>query len=231
MTPHPGYLPLSEVQGLKDHVFHEVAGFFLDITAIKESRPRREALQLNAALASLPPPSSPSFQTPMAKASDEVKRCVKAAESARNTKVHRCLVRCSRVKQSLFAALRCLILLPSLSKCPSQPGRRTTDLKEVSRIFSDTLLHLGDHPDYLPPDTLVQDLLRHTPQCPQNIINQPLSAITWPQFRKYLCSAKPNKAGGNNTTNAYNFWAPPESVQPFIWKECNLHLSSPIPPK
>ena len=231
VTPHLDHLPLSEVQRLTDQVHHEVAGFLHDITAIKGSRSHGGARKLNPALASLPPPSSPSFHTSMAKVNDEVKRCVQAEESARNTKVHQCLVRCSRIKKTLSEALRPSDPPTLAMKDPSQPGRRTTDLKEVSRIFSDTLLHLGGHPDYLPPERLVQDLLQHTPQCPQDITNQPLPPIEWAHFRKYLSSAKPNKAGGSDTTNAYTFWAAPESVQRLIWKVCNLHLSSPIPPK
>ena len=231
VTPLLSALPLATVQKLTDKVVHEVAAFFHSTTELKGSPSTKKTRQLNEALASLPPPSDPSFHAAMNAVNNEVACCVKQDEAARRTKVHRCLVRCSRVKKTIAEALRPSDPPTLAMKDPANPGKRTTNLRDISDIFSDTLLRLGGDPDFTPPEPLVHDLLQHTPSCPPEITSQPLPPIEWPQFRQYISKAKPNKAGGSDTTNAYMFWAAPEAIQRFIWTVCNIHLSAPIPPK
>ena len=205
----------------------------------------------------------------MAKVNVEVKLCIQAEESARNTKVQQCLVCCSRVKKTLSEAL-CPSDPPTLGmKDPSQPGRRTTDLREVSRNFSDTLLHFGGHSNYLPQDRLVQDLLTHSCnlqawEChsANQLLRQESRQTVWVYLNGsasrggygsaatvylpngttlVLCLPSTSKStsplrkqirqGVATEWNAYTFWAAPGSVQHFIWKVCNLHVSSPISPK
>ena len=172
-TPHLDHLPLSEVQRLTDQVLHEVAGFFHDITAIEGSRSHGGARKRDAALASLPPPSSPSFHTSMAKVNDEVKRCVQPEESARNTKVHRCLVRCSRIKRSLSKALRPLSKVGELrtsrkspeifvTRCCTLAATQTTFL--LKGWYNTPPLPPGRHQPAPPPYRMGQ-LLKVTLQC------------------------------------------------------------------
>ena len=77
----------------------------------------------------------------------------------------------------------------------------------------------------------MHDLLQHTPSCPPEITSQPLPPVEWPRFRQYISKAKPYKAGGSVTTNAYMFWAASGAIQRFIWTVWKIHLSAPIPQK
>ena len=160
VTPHLDHLPLSEVQRLTDQVLYEVAGFFYDITAIKGSRSHGGARDLNPALASLPPPSSASFHTSMTKVNDEVKRCVQAEESVRNTKVHRCLVRCSRIKKTLSEALR-----------PSDPPTLTLAATQTTLLLKGWYRTCYNTPPNAP---------KTSPTSPSPLSNGPTSESTSP---------------------------------------------------
>ena len=167
------HMPLESVQGLMDKVLRETANVFHSLTKLKSPSHPREITQLKAALRALPDPAHPSFSASMAEVNAQVSKCAKQEENQRNTKVRWCLVQCTRVKKTLAEALRPSEPPTLAMKDPSTPGERTTDLKEISNIFSDTLLHLGGDPTFLPPDALERDLLQHTPSCPPEVTSQP----------------------------------------------------------
>ena len=41
-----------------------------------------------------------------------------------------------------------------------------SDPADVAKVYGDTLLHLGGHPDYAPPQDFVEEVLSHSPTCP-----------------------------------------------------------------
>ena len=51
----------------------------------------------------------------------------------------------------------------------STQNRRTTDLKDISRIFSGTLLQLGGPLHFQPCPSPTDSLLRHSPACPLEV--------------------------------------------------------------
>ena len=142
-----------------------------------------------------------------------VKEWETKVNKAATTKIHRCLVRKTRIKRTINEALNPMergeitLKRPGVTQLVSTP-------KEVSSIFSSTLLTLGGSLDYTPPSTLVDRLLTHSPTCPEPTKHSPPPDITWESFRNTLKRSKPNKAGGRDFTNNYT-----------------LHISPPPCPK
>ena len=149
---------------------------------------------------------------------------------AATTKIHRCLVRKTKIKRTINEALNPVQRGEITLKRPGATQLVSTP-KEVSSIFSSTLLTLGGSLDYAPPSTLVDRLLTHSPTCPEPTKNSPLPDITWESFRNTLKRSKPNKAGGRDFTNNYTLHISPPPVQQFIWRVCNHYLHQPLPEK
>ena len=224
-------MSLDSVQDLTNKVLRETANFFHSLTDLKSPAQPGGVRELKAAVRALPSPSHPSFSASMAEVNAHISKCAIQEENRRNTKVQRCLVQCTRVEKTLAKALQPSEPPTLAMKHSSTPGKRPTDLNEISNIFSNTLLHLGGDPSFLPPDNLGRDLFQHTPSCPPEVTSQPLRPIEWLQFTKYISRAKPTKAGGCDSTSAYIFHCAPEAMQKFFLHVCNLHLNSPIPPR
>ena len=165
---------------------------------------------------------------------DTLNKLVKEWETkvnkAATTKIHQCLVRNTRIKRTINEALN---PVERGEKSLKRPG--TTQLvstpKEVSSIFSPTLLTLGGSLEYAPPSTLVDRLLTHSPNCPEPTKHSPLPDITWESFRKTLKRSKPNKAGGGTSQTTTLCTFPPPPIQQFIWRVCNHYLRQPLPGK
>ena len=127
---------------------------------------------------------------------------------AATTKIHQCLVRKTRIKRTINEALNPVergeitLRRPGATQLVSIP-------KEVSSIFSSTLLTLGGSLEYAPPSTVVDRLLTHSPSCPEPTKHSPLPDITWESFRNTLKGSKPNKAGGRDFRNNYTLHTPP----------------------
>ena len=215
-------LPIATVQDLTDREIAELTAFYHEATGIQGSASTRDSKLLGKALESLPPPAHPSFNARM----DEVNKLVQACQE----KVHRCLVRCTRIKKMLGEAIR-PIEPPTLAmEDPTAGHARTRDLKQTSRIFSNTLLHLSGPVDFQPDDNPVTELRSHSPQCPPKVQSTPLPDIPWAEFHHYLERAKSTKAGGCDGSNAHVIACTPEHIQRFLLVVCNCHLSSPLPP-
>ena len=149
---------------------------------------------------------------------------------AATTKIHRCLVRKTSIKRTIHEALNPVERGEITLKRPGATQLVSTP-KEVSSIFSSTLLTLGGSLDSAPPSTLVDCLLTHSPTCPEPTKHSPLPDITWESFRNTLQRSKPNNAGGRDFTNNYTLHISPPPVQHLIWRVCNHYLHQPLPEK
>ena len=150
---------------------------------------------------------------------------------AATTKIHRCLVRKTRINRTINEALNPVECGEITLKRPGSTQLVSTT-KEVSSIFSSTLLNLGGSLEYAPPSTLVNHLLTHSPTCPQPTENTALS-LTLPGNHSATRSGgqSPTKAGGRDFTNNYTLHVSPPPLQQFIWRICNHYLHQPFPKK
>ena len=146
------------------------------------------------------------------------------------TKIHRCLVRKTRIKRTINKALNPVERGEITVKRPGTTQLVSTP-KEVGSIFSSTLLTLGGILEYTPPRALVDSLLTHSPTCLEPTKHSPLPDITCESFRNPLKRSKPNKAGGWDFTNNYTLHVSPPPIQHFVWRVCNHYLHQPLPEK
>ena len=165
---------------------------------------------------------------------DTLNKLVKEWETkvngAATTKIHRCLVRKTRIKCTINEALNPVERGEVTLKRPGTTQLVSTP-KELRSIFSSTLLTLGGSLEYAPPSTLVDLLLTHSQTCPEPTKHSPLPDITWESFRNTLKRSKPNKAGGRDFTNKYTLHISPPPIQQFIWRLCNHYLHQLLPDK
>ena len=159
-----------------------------------------------------------------------VKEWDSKVNQAATTRIHRCLVRKTRIKRTINGALNPVergeitLKRPGTTQLVSAP-------KEVSSIFSSTLLILRGSLEYTPASALVDRLLTHSPTCPEPTKHSPLHDTTWESFRNTIKRSKPNKAGGRNLTNNYTLQVSPLPIQQFVWRVCNHYLHQPLPEK
>ena len=217
-------LSSADIQLFTDVVLEEVATSYHNITT--PSHPTSSALvkKIKASLQTLPPPNHPNFPASMDTLNKLVKEWETKVNKAATAKIHRCLVRKTRIKRTINEALNPVergemtLKRPGATQLVSPP-------KEVSSFFSSTLLTLGGSLHYATPSTLVDRLLTHPPTCPEPTKHSALLDITWESFRNTLKRSKPNKAGG------YTLHISPPPVQQFIWRVCNHYLHQPLPEK
>ena len=189
-------------------MLEEVATSYHTITA--PSHPTSSALvrKIKASLNSLPPPSHPDNSASMDTLSKHFKEWETKVNKAATTRIHRCLVRETRIKRTINEALN---PVERREITPKRPG--TTQLvstpKEVGNIFSSTLLTLGGSIDYTPPSALVDRLLTHFPHCPEPTKHSPLPDITLGIIPEHAKNSKPDNAGARDLTNNYTLHAPP----------------------
>ena len=208
-------LSSADIELFTDVVLEEVATSYQNITT--PSHPTSSALvkRIKASLQTLPPPIHPYYPASMDTLNKLVKEWETKVNKAATTKIHRCLVRKTRIKRTINEALNPVergeitLKRPGATKLVSTP-------KEVSSILSSTLLTLGGSLEYAPPSTLVDRLLTHSPTCPEPTKHSPLPHITWESFRNTLKRSKPNKAGGRDFTNTYTLHISPPPIQKFI---------------
>ena len=113
---------------------------------------------------------------------------------AATTKVHRCLVRKTRIKRTINEALNPVergevtLKRPGATQLVSSP-------KEVSSFFSSTLLTLGGSLDYAPLSTLVDRLLTHSPTSPEPTKHSPLPDINFGIIPQHAQEVKAQQGG------------------------------------
>ena len=159
-----------------------------------------------------------------------VKEWETKVNKAATIKIHRCLVKKTRIKHTINEALNPVERGEIKLKRPGTTQLVSTP-KEVSFSFSSILLTLGGSLEYAPPSTLVDRLLTHSPTCPEPTNHSPLPDITRESFRNTLKRSKPNKAGRRDFTNNYTLHTSPCPIQQYIWRVCNHYLHQPLPEK
>ena len=177
-----------------------------------------------------PPPSHPGYPASMDRLNKHFKEWETKLNKAATTKIHRCLVRKTRIKRTINEALNQVERGVRTLKRQGTTQLVSTP-KEVGSIFSSTLLNLGGSLEYTPPSVLVDLLLTDFPTCPEPRKHSPLTDITWESFRNTLNRSKPNKAGARHFTNNYSLHVSLPPIQQFVWRVCNHYLGQPLPEK
>ena len=113
----------------------------------------------------LPPASHPRFGEKMLQLNSYLEEWQKAKQKSARTTAHWAIVQGRQMKSAIQKHLQPPDQAPISLK--RSDGTLATDTKEVAKIFSDTLLHLGGPPDYNPPYDLAERLLSH-PVPPRN---------------------------------------------------------------
>ena len=158
-------------------MLHEVATSYHNITTPSHATSSALVKKIKASLHSLPPPHHPGYPASMDTLNKLVKEWETKVNKAATTKIHRCLVRKTRIKRTINEALDPVERGEITLKCPDTTQLISTP-KEVGSIFSSTLLTLGGSLEYTPPSTLVDRLLTHSTTCPEPTKHSPLSDIT-----------------------------------------------------
>ena len=201
-------LSSADIELFTDVVLEEVATSYHTITT--PSHPTSSALvkKIKASLQSLPLPNHPNYPASMDTLNKLFKGWETKVNKAATTKIHRCLVRKTRIKRTINEALNPVERGEITLKRPGATQLVSTP-KEVSSIFSSTLLTLGGSLEYAAPSTLVDRLLTHSPTCPEPTKHSPLPDITWQSFRNTLKRSKPNKGGWAGLHKQLHFAHPP----------------------
>ena len=104
-----------------------------------------------------------------------------------------------------------------------------SDPADVAKVFGDTLLHLGSHPDYTPPQDFVDEVLSYSATCPVSAKNDHIPSVSWQDFQSHLKHSKTSKAGGSDRRNNYILPLCPEPIQFFFHSILSRFLHSPLP--
>ena len=223
----PARAPLEEVIAATDSLSMQVGSAYHKITRPKPQRKDQEGYgKLRKLLRSPPPPSSPAFPEHIAEVQSVVNALRSSDETKAKRKLHSSLVREVQMKTNVARTLcpedlePLVVRDPATKELPSDPA-------DVAKIFGDTLLHLGGHPDYAPPQDFVDEVLSHSPTCPVSAKNDHIPPVTW---QNHLKHSKPSKAGGPDKTNNYILALCPEPIQRFFHSILNRFLHSPLPP-
>ena len=150
-------------------------------------------------------------------------------ETKAKRKLHSSLVRGVQMKSTVARTLCPKDLEPLVVRHPATK-EVLSDPADVAKVLGDTLLHLGEHPDYAPPKDFVEEVLSHSPTCPVSAKNDDIPPVTWQEFLNHLKHSKPSKAGGPDKTNNYILALCPEPIQRFLHSILNRFLHSPLPP-
>ena len=142
-------LSSADIELFTDVVLEEVATSYHNITT--PSHPISSALvkKIKASLHSLPPPNHPGYPASMDTLNKLVKEWEAKVNKAATTKIHRCLVRKTRIKHTFNEALNPVERGEIMLKRPGTTQLVSTP-KEVGSIFSSTLLTLGGNLEYQP---------------------------------------------------------------------------------
>ena len=226
----PARAPLEEVIAATDSLYMQVGSAYHKITRPKPQRKDQEGYgKLRKLLRPPPPPSSSAFPEHLAEVQSVVNTLRSSDETKAKRKVHSSLVRGVQMKTTVARTLCPKDLEPLVVRDPATK-ELLSDPAEVAKVFGDTLLHLGGHPDYAPPKDFVDEVLSHSPTCPVSAKNDHIPPVTWQEFQNHLKHSKPSKAGGPDKTNNYVLALCPEPIQRFFHPILNRFLHSPLPP-
>ena len=179
----------------------QVGSAYHKITRPKPQRKDQEGYgKLRKLLRSPPPPSSPAFPEHIAEVHSVVNTLRSSDETKAKRKLHSSLVRGVQVKSTVACTLCLKDLEPLVVRNPATK-ELLSDLADVAKVYGDTLLHVGGHPDYAPPQDFVEEVLSHSPICPVSAKNDHIPPVTWQEFLNHLKHSEPSKAGGPDKTN------------------------------
>ena len=226
----PARAPLEEIIAATDSLLMQVGSAYHKITRPKPQRKDQESYgKLRKLLRSPPPPSSPAFPEHIAEVQSVVNTLRSSDETKAKRKLHSSLVRGVQMKTTVACTLCPKDLEPLVVRDPATK-ELLSDPADVAKVFGDTLLHLGGHPDYAPTQDFVDEVLSHSPTCPVSAKNDHIPPVTWQEFQNHLKHSKPSKAGGPDKTNNYILALCPEPIQRFFHSILNRFLHSPLPP-
>ena len=192
----PARAPLEEIIAATDSLLMQVGSAYHKITRPKPLRKDQESYgKLRKLLRSPPPPSSPAFPEHIAEVQSVVNTLRSSDETKAKRKLHSSLVRGVQMKTTVARTLCPKDLEPLVVRDPATK-QLLSDPADVAKVFGDTLLHLGGHPDYAPPQDFVDEVLSHSPTCPVSAKNDHIPPVTWQEFQNHLKHSKPSKSRG-----------------------------------
>ena len=226
----PARAPLEEIIAATDSLLMQVGSACHKITRPKPQRKDQEGYgKLRKLLCSPPPPSSPAFPEHIAEVQSVVNTLRSSDETKAKRKLHSSVVRGVQMKSTVARTLCPKDLEPLVVRDPATK-ELLSDPADVAKVYGDTLLHLGGHPDYAPPHDFVEEVLSHSPICPVSAKNDHIPPVTWQEFLNHVKHSEPSKAGGADKTNNYILALCPEPIQRFFHSILNRFLHSPLPP-
>ena len=226
----PARAPLEQIIAATDSLPLQVGSAYHKMTRPKPQRRDQEGYgKLRKLLRSPPPPSSPAFPEHIAEVQSVVNTLRSSGETKAKRKLHSSLVQGVQMKSTVARTPCPKDLEPLVVRDPATK-ELLSDPADVARVFGDTLLHLGGHQDYAPPQDFVDEVLSHSPRCPVSAKNDHIPPVTWQEFLNHLKHSKPPKAGGPDKTNNYILALCPEPIQSFSRSILNRFLHSPLAP-
>ena len=226
----PARAPLEEMIAATDSLLMQVGSAYHKITRPKPQRKDQEGHgKLRELLRSPPPPSSPAFPEHIAEVQSVVNTLRSSDETKAKRKLHSSLVRWVQMKSTVARTLCPKDLEPLVVRDPATK-ELLSDPADVAKVIGDTLLHLGGHPGFTPPQDFVEEVLSHSPTCPVSAKNDHIPQVSWQEFLNHLKHSKPSKAGGPDKTNNYILALSPEPIQLFFHSILNRFPHSPLPP-
>ena len=226
----PARAPLEEIIAATDSLLMQVGSAYHKITRPKPQRKKQEGYgKLRKLLRSPLPLSSPAFPEHIAEFQSVVNTLRSSDVTKAKRKLHSSLVRGAQVKSTVARTLCPKDLEPLVVRDPATK-ELLSDPADVAKVYGDTLLHLGGHPDYAPPQDFVEEVLSHSPICPVSAKNDHIPPVTWQEFLNHLKHSKPSKAGGRDKANNYILALCPEPIQQFFHSILSRFFHSPLPP-
>ena len=147
----PARAALEKIIAATDSLIMQVGSAYHKITRPKPQRKDQEGYgKLRKFLRSPPPPSSPAFPEHIAEVQSVVNTLRSSDETKAKRKLHSSLVRGVQRKSTVARTLCPKDLEPLIVRDPATK-ELLSDPADVAKVYGDTLLHLGGHPDYAPP--------------------------------------------------------------------------------
>ena len=227
----PARAPSEEIIAATDSLLMQVGSAYDKITRPKPQRRDQEGYgKLRKLLRSPLPPSFPAFPEHIAEVQSVVNSLCSSDETKAKRKLRSSLVRGVQMKSTVARTLCPKEKEPLVVRDPATK-KLLSDPADVAKVYGDTLLHLGGHPDYTPRQDFVEEVLSPSPVCPVSAKNDHIPPVTWQEFLNHLKHSKPSKAGGPDKTNNYNLALCPEPIQLLFHSILNRFLHSPLPPQ
>ena len=178
----------------------------------KITRPDQEGYgKLRKLLRSPPPPSFPAFPEHIAEVQSVVSTLRSSDETKAKRKPHSSLVRGVQMKSTVARTL-CPKDLESLVVRDPATKELRSDLADVAKVYGDTLLLLGGHPEYAPAHDFIEEVLSHSPTCPVSAKNEHIPPVTWQELLNHTVNRQKPGDRTKQTTTSLPYVRNPSSV-------------------